>query len=264
MPLYQLYTLAELFCIIMLYKRKNLMKQLSTHVYCDDLFDRIEVPHAIFASPYQEYPYLVIKNFFTKEECKVLTQLVQEDSDSKQKAEVRKQLNSGNIESDIVESYRKTNIGKLNTYYEKYYADQFSKHRAEIEAYFSVALSQATKVQVLEYREGFFYVKHADDSSELINKEKETVGFKVVAAQRKLSSVLFVTSHVKNAESDEQSFTGGELMFNYLYDSEGNPMKIQPEAGDMIIFPSNPYFSHEVLPVEEGYRLTLVQWHDTV
>jgi len=240
------------------------MKQLSTYVYCDALFDMIEIPQAIFASPYQDYPYLIIKNFFSKEECSVLAQLVQEDSQSKEKAEVRKQIDSGVIRSDIVEEYRKTNIGKLDTTYEKIYAEQFSKYKPEIEAYFSVAMSRATKVQVLEYRKGFFYIKHADDSSELINKEKETVGFKVVAPQRKLSSVLFVTSHVENAEAGEQSFTGGELMFNYLYDSEENVMKIQPEAGDMIVFPSHPYFSHEVLPVEEGYRLTLVQWHDTV
>ena len=239
------------------------MKQLINYVYCDDLFDRIEIPHAIFSSSYRDYPYLIIKNFFTKEECRVLAKLVQEDSDSKQKAKVRKQVDSGVIQSDIVEEYRKTNIGKLDTYYEKVYAEQFSKYKPEIESYFSVAMARSTKVQVLEYREGFFYVKHADDSSELINKDKETVGFKVVAAQRKLSSVLFVTSHMENVEAGEQSFTGGELLFNYLYDAEGDPMKIKPEAGDMIVFPSHPYFSHEVLSVKEGYRLTLVQWHDT-
>ena len=240
------------------------MKQLSTYVYCDALFDTIEIPHAIFSSPYQDYPYLIIKNFFSKEVCKVLTQLVQEDTQSKEKAEVRKQVDAGVIQSDIVEEYRKTNIGKLDANYEKMYAEQFNRYKPEIEVYFSVAMNHSTKVQVLEYRKGFFYVKHADDSSELVNKAKETVGFKVVAPQRKLSSVLFVTSHVENAKAGEPSFIGGELLFNYLYDSEGNPVKIKPEAGDMIIFPSNPYFSHEVLKVEEGYRLTLVQWHDTV
>ena len=235
------------------------MKQLSNYVYCDDFLDTIKVPHAIFSSPYKDYPYLIIKNFFSKEACQTLATLVQNDSVSKQKAEVRKEG-----DSSIVESYRKTSIGKLNTIYENYYAEQFSQYKEEIETYFSVALSQSTKVQVLEYTKGFFYVKHADDSSELVNKAKETIGFKVVAAQRKLSSVLFVTSHVSSAAEDAQSFSGGELLFNYLYDSEGKMMKIEPEAGDMMVFPSHPYFSHEVLPVKEGYRLTLVQWHDTV
>jgi len=240
------------------------MKQLSTYVYCDELFDTIEIPHAIFASPYKDYPYLIIKNFFSKEECKILTALVQEDSHSKQKAQVRKKGPTGSIKSDIVEAYRKTNIGKLDSYYEKMYAEQFSKYKPEIEAYFSLAMTGSTKVQVLEYEEGFFYVKHADDSSELVNKEKETVGFKVIARQRKLSSVLFVTSHVSSVEAGAQSFSGGELLFNYLYDAEGKMIKIEPEAGDMIVFPSHPYFSHEVLAVKEGYRMTLVQWHDTV
>lgn len=53
-------------------------------------------------------------------------------------------------------------------------------------------------------------------------------------------------------------------MFNYLFDAQGNNIKFIPEAGDMIVFPSNPIFSHEVLRVEDGYRLTLVQWHNAI
>ena len=167
------------------------------------------------------------------------------------------------VSGDFCEAVDKDSLaGTID--YEKMYAEQFTRYKTEIEAYFAVAMTRSTKVQVLEYTEGFFYVKHADDSSELVNKEKETVGFKVVAAQRKLSSVLFVSSHVSSAKSDAQSFSGGELLFNYLYDSEGKMMKIEPEAGELIVFPSHPYFSHEVLPVKEGYRLTLVQWHDKV
>ena len=235
------------------------MKQLSNYIYVDDLFDNITIPHAIFASPYADYPYLIIKNFFSIEACKALTTLVQENSHSKQKAAVKE-----GASSSIVESYRKTNIGKLDSYYENYYSEQFAKYKSEIEAYFTVAMSTSTEVQVLEYTKGYFYVKHADDSSELVNKAKETVGFKVVAPKRKLSSVLFVTSHATHTEENEESFKGGELLFNYLLDDAGNMIKIEAEAGDMIIFPSHPYFSHEVLPVTEGYRLTLVQWHDIV
>ena len=41
-----------------------------------------------------------------------------------------------------------------------------------------------------------------------------------------------------------------------------NQIKIKAKKGDMLIFLSNPYFTHEVLPIKSGYRLTLVQWHD--
>ena len=57
-------------------------------------------------------------------------------------------------------------------------------------------------------------------------------------------------------------FSGGELCFNYLFDEKGLPVCIRPEAGDMVVFPSNPIYSHEVHPVTAGYRLTLVQWHN--
>ena len=32
----------------------------------------------------------------------------------------------------------------------------------------------------------------------------------------------------------------------------------------MIVFLSNPYFTHEVLEDKKGYRVSLVQWHDAI
>ena len=205
-------------------------------------------------------------SFFSPASCERLVQLVHEDEETKRRAGVKTELIAGTgiVQSDVVEAYRKTNIYKLDAHYTKYYDDQFMKYKSVIEAYFSVALTLSTDVQVLEYKEGFFYIKHADDSSEIVNQDKKTVGFKLIAPQRKLSTVLFATGHVDHVQNGSHSFSGGELMFNYLYDSEGESVKIKPEAGDMLVFPSNPYFSHEVLPVKEGYRLTLVQWHDAM
>ncbi len=240
------------------------MIQISTHIYCDDLFEHMDIANKLLPNQYKDYPYLIIKNFFSQDACKRLTKLVQADEETKRTAQVKIETIAGIVQADVVEAYRKTNIYKLDALYAKYYDDQFIKYKSVIEEYFSVALTLSTDIQVLEYKEGFFYIKHADDSSEIINMDKETIGFKLVAPQRKLSTVLFVTSHETHVQNGVQSFSGGELLFNYLYDSEGECVKIKPEAGDMIIFPSNPYFSHEVLPVEEGYRITLVQWHDTI
>ena len=240
------------------------MIQISTHIYCDPLFENIEIENKLLPSQYKDYPYLIIKNFFSHAACEKLALLVQEDEETKRKAKVKKEVIAGIVQADIVEEYRKTNIYELDTFYQNYYDEQFMKYKPLIEEYFNVALTLSIDVQVLEYKKGYFYVKHADDSSEIIDKDEQTIGFKVVAPQRKLSTVLFATSHVSQMDEKSLSFSGGELMFNYLYDQEGEPVKIKPEAGDMIIFPSNPYFSHEVLPVEEGYRLTLVQWHDAI
>lgn len=240
------------------------MKQLSNKVYCDTLFEHIHIADTIFASPYVDLPYLHIKNFFSKKACEDLIFSINDALQVKQQAEVRQRSKEGILASGLVESYRKTNIVTLSSYFEDTYARELKKHKVAIEDYFSVALSFSTQVQALEYEKGFFYVKHADDSSELVNTQKETVGFKVVAPERKLSSILFVSSHLSQAKENEVHFSGGELVFNYLYDEEGKNIVIFAEAGDLLVFPSHPYFSHEVLPVKEGYRLTLVQWHNTV
>lgn len=238
------------------------MIQISAQVYCDSLFENIDISNTLFASQYKDFPYLIIKNFFSQESCDALVALVQKDKETKTRAQVKKEIIAGIVQADVVEEYRKTNIYKLDTFYKKYYDEQFILYQSMIEDYFNIALTLSTDVQVLEYKKGYFYIKHADDSSEIINQNKETIGFKLVAPQRKLSTVLFATSHVACVDKDTDGFSGGELIFSYLYNKEGEVIKIKPEAGDMLVFPSNPYFSHEVLPVEKGYRLTLVQWHD--
>ena len=114
-------------------------------------------------------------------------------------------------------------------------------------------------------KEGDFYIKHADDSREIVDKEGETVAFNCIVPTRKLSTVLFGTSHSSNKlSSNEETFEGGELVFNYLFDESGKPLVIYPKAGDMIIFFSNPFFSHEVKAVTSGYRLSMVQWHNAL
>jgi SM-20-related protein len=74
---------------------------------------------------------------------------------------------------------------------------------------------------------------------------------------------LFATSHAHKCD-DRFTFNGGELVFNFLKDKKGNTITLKPKAGDMLVFASNPYFSHEVKEVKRGYRLTLVQWHNAI
>ena len=148
-------------------------------------------------------------------------------------------------------------------YFKSIYQNQFIHFQEKIENYFNAPLANSTEVQMLQYTKGFYYIKHADDSSEIIDKNKNTIGFKNVAPRRKLTTILFTTT-CDNKITSDYHFSGGELLFNYLFDKGNNQIKFKAKAGDMIVFPSNPYFSHEVLTVESGYRLTLVQWHDTI
>lgn len=238
------------------------MQQISNHVFCDDFISTLKLDTRIMSNPYYDYPYFVIKNFLSKSTCKEISDYTYTASEGI-KAKVKTRVLNSIVDPSVDESIRKTVIHKLPTIYLGMYEEAFKLHQADIERYFALALTTATKLQVLEYTKGSFYIKHADDSNELVNENGDTVGFIQVAPQRKLTTVLFTTSHVKH-KSDGLSFSGGELLFNYLYDEKKEHVKLYPEAGDMVVFPSNPIYSHEVLPVDDGYRLTLVQWHNAI
>lgn len=237
------------------------MRQISSFVYCDDFIADLRYETRLSANPYYDYPYLVIENFLSHEACAEIAAYTKEKSEG-ERAMVKKN-HMGVVVPKLEEEIRKTAIHQLPELLLEGYHLSFAYYQKRIEDYFCAALTTATEVQALEYTKGGFYVKHADDSNELVNSDGETVGFVQVAPERKITTVLFATSHISHGD-EGMCFGGGELVFNYLFDAEGNPVRIRPKAGDMVIFPSNPLFSHEVLPVTEGYRLTLVQWHDAI
>jgi len=237
-------------------------KQISNLIYCDDFISNLQLETKLLPNPYHDYPYLVIKNFLSKSLCKKISQYTYNESEA-QKAKVKTTILKGVVDPSVDENIRKTKIHTLPDKFLKVYDKKFKIHQPDIENYFNVALTLSTNTQALEYMKGCFYIKHADDSNELVNSDGETIGFKQVAPQRKITTVLFTTSHTNN-KGVKDGFSGGELQFNYLYDKNNQKIKFYPQAGDMIVFPSNPIYSHEVLEVKEGYRLTLVQWHNAI
>ncbi len=239
------------------------MQQISNHVFCDDFIAGLKLETRLMPNPYYEYPYLIIKNFLSLTTCHEIAKYTSEASEAEQ-AKVKARQKNSLIKPKLDRSIRKTLQHKLPMIFQNAYELSFKAHQKNIEDFFNIALTTSTEVQTLEYTKGSFYIKHADDSNELIDDKGETVGFIQVAPQRKLSTVLFATSSSSHKDKEGMHFKGGELLFNYLFDSKGDPVRFFPEAGDMIIFPSNPIYSHEVVPVEEGYRLTLVQWHDAI
>lgn len=234
------------------------MTRISNNIYCADFLTSLNIQTKFLPNPYYDYPYLIIENFLNIKECKEINTLIKEDTDYK-KAQVK--IKENIIYSATNEKIRKTNIYKLNENYLSLYKNRFLKHQASIEDFFKMAITQSTKVQTLEYLKDSFYMQHSDDSSMLF-KDEQLVGFLPVTKERKLSTVLFTTSYDENIT--DGTFTGGELLFNYLFDENEEQIKIKAKAGDMIIFPSNPFFTHEVLKVKEGRRISLVQWHNTI
>ncbi len=235
------------------------MVQISNHVFCKKFLTTLDIKTGILPNPYYDYPFMIIKNFLPSKMCEEITASMRENEDSIE-AKIRIQ-NGIKIDTAINTAIRKTNIHKLTSAHKKIYDNCFFKHQEDIEKFFNLALTTSTKIQALEYTKGSFYKQHSDDSSVLL-KDKKIIGFRTVAPQRKLTSVLFTTNYSDIASIN--TFKGGELVFNYLCDSEGEKIQIEPKSGDMVVFLSNPYFTHEVLEVKEGYRVSLVQWHDAI
>lgn len=230
------------------------MHQISHYVYARDELLEWDIPTKRLPNPYHDFPYMVLEGVLSPAECRAITEAALNDRDA-----VRAELRGRALDTAM----RRTDIHTLGPEHRAVYESRFAAVRDEIEAFFALSLSRATDVQVLGYESGSFYVCHSDDSSELRDREGNTVGFRPVAPERKLTTVLFTTSYTPHP-TDKDHFSGGELLFNYLCDESGNTITLRPEAGDMVVFLSNPYFSHEVLPVKEGFRLSLVQWHDCI
>ncbi len=232
------------------------LRQISDKIFAEDFLFELDIAMPLMPNPYNELPYLIIEDFLDERTCQQIINNIQKDNNAKDAAlrSRSKKLN---------QRIRKTKIYKLKRLHAKLYAEAFAKARPQIEAFFALSLTTATDVQVLEYTEGYFYKPHADDSSMLIDQDGNIIGFKQVAPQRKLSSVLFASAYSESI-TDPYSFNGGELTFNYFRDQEGNTVMFKPKMGTLIVFASNPIYTHEVKPVNEGYRLTLVQWHDAI
>lgn len=228
------------------------MHQISNYVYARDELLEWDIPTKRLPNPYHDFPYMVLEGVLSPAECRAITAYALADKES-----VKAQLRGGSLDTAI----RKTDIHTLSSELRAIYDRRFEAVRSEIEEFFALSLAQATDVQVLGYESGSFYLKHSDDASELRNAQGNVVGYRTVAPERKLTTVLFTTSYTPHP-TDSDHFSGGELLFNYLCDEQGNTITLRPEAGDMVVFFSNPYFSHEVLSVKEGYRLSLVQWHN--
>lgn len=238
------------------------MIQISEHIFLDKNIFELNIQTAFLPSPYKAYPYLVIKNFFQPHELLLMVDSVYKDKDA-EIAKVKAEVIHGVVEPKVVKKYRDTNIYAIDDHLNEIYQTRFQEHQHEIEEYFNLAITLSTSVQALEYTKGGYYVQHADDSNALIDQDKNIVGFTPVAPERKITTVLFASAYSDHPDNRYQ-FKGGELVFNFLKDKEGKPIEFKAEAGDMIVFLSNPYFSHEVKEVEDGYRLTLVQWHNAI
>ncbi len=90
------------------------------------------------------------------------------------------------------------------------------------------------EINLLKYEIGNFYIKHVDQSTTL---------------NRTISIIINLN----------ENYEGGEVVFY-------NPLTNKPyskpslKTGDIVLFPSNFLYPHQVTPIKKGVRYSIVSW----
>ena len=226
------------------------MHQVSNLLYCSDFLYDIQIPSLLLNKAYFDYPFLIVGEFMSKDECESVLEHIKQTYDYE-----LARVKSTSMAVDL--SIRNTEIYALTAAQDERYELKFDAIRAQVERFFNLSLLGASDAQVLSYNKDSFYIRHADDSSEIVDSNGDAVDYKQVAPQRVITTVLFLNS-------GGEDFSGGDREFSHLSDINGVPFRFSPKQGLMVIFPSNPYFAHEVLKVTDGHRASLVKWHNAI
>jgi SM-20-related protein len=119
--------------------------------------------------------------------------------------------------------------------------------KQRVEEHFSIKLSDCEEPQFLCYRVGDFFVAHQDGNTGLLRLDSDRT--------RRISVSIFL-----NQESDVDvpyAYRGGSLVFSDWGLNRKVPVKA--EAGTLLAFRSE--VTHEVLPVTQGERYSIVTWY---
>lgn len=111
-----------------------------------------------------------------------------------------------------------------------------------VNPFYGIEICESEIPQILSYGIGGHYCPHIDGESLWKTPNDELIWKK--STERDLSMVFYL--------NDE--FEGGDFIFPDL------KIRIRPEPGMMICFPSNHHYKHGVEPVTKGKRYSIVCW----
>jgi predicted 2-oxoglutarate/Fe(II)-dependent dioxygenase YbiX len=114
--------------------------------------------------------------------------------------------------------------------------------REIINPFYQCQVASSEIPQVLSYGIGGHYKPHIDGESIWMTPRGEKIWKK--STDRDLSIVFYLNNE----------FEGGDFIFPEL------KIRVRPEPGMMICFPSNHHYSHGVEPVIKGKRYSIVSW----
>lgn len=149
---------------------------------------------------------------------------------------------TGEVSWVVDKRTRDTQIVPIEPIYPK--IEELFKHlvREIINPFYNVQVNSSEIPQILSYDIGGHYKPHIDGESIWITPEKEKIWKK--STDRDLSILLFLNN----------DFEGGDFIF------PEHKIRIRPEPGMLVCFPSNHHYLHGVEPVTKGKRYSIVTW----
>jgi SM-20-related protein len=114
------------------------------------------------------------------------------------------------------------------------------ERKPEIERHFDILLGECEEPQFLRYESGDFFVAHQDGNVSLLADDSR---------HRRISVVLFLND----------GYEGGALTLHGPYPDFNVRHPVIGEPGTLVAFRSET--THEVTPVTDGERYTIVSWY---
>ena len=119
-----------------------------------------------------------------------------------------------------------------------------------ISAHFQIDLSDCEEPQFLRYEVGGFFVAHQDGNTPLLRLERDRV--------RRVSTIILLNRQSPEPEPD--TYCGGSLVFSgSLVDHGHEEIRQSAEVGTFVAFRAET--THEVAPVTNGERFSIVSWY---
>lgn len=233
------------------------MKPVSKRLRYDDEFldDKIPEELRFFPNCDYEYPFFIHEGLLSGDECDALVANALTNGYLK-KATV-------GTDSRVLTDIRKTDFLLPSPEFRVLYLQRCNRIKAEVEKFFGMSLAETGETQTYGYPPSGHYLLHADDSVRQYDKDGRLTHWKITNPGRKITTLLFLTDSVTEITGTNQCI-GGNLSFDFLIEENGLPFLIEPRKGTYLCFPSNPYFSHRVHQVYEGYRVVIANWYRRV
>jgi predicted 2-oxoglutarate/Fe(II)-dependent dioxygenase YbiX len=199
---------------------------------------------------FEKFGFIVKPNFIDEYLCDAL--INEMISSSSEFSKVRIKDSQYGIDRDL----RKSRWAIISDETRDLIRSHLSILEGEIKSFFKISFHEFQDLQFIIYQQNDHFKPHPDNSN-----EQNAPDF---VKSRKISIVIFLNSSVGNLFSRElisRDFCGGELRFygvvdEPIWNSWGIPLV--PSVGMLVAFPSE--IIHEVTPVINGSRFTVVTW----